>query len=39
MIAMDGSENKSNLGANAILAVSLACAKAAAISKKLQLLQ
>ena len=30
MIDLDGTENKSNLGANAILAVSLACAKAAA---------
>ena len=30
MIDMDGSENKSKLGANAILGVSLACAKAAA---------
>ena len=30
MISLDGSENKSNLGANAILAVSLANAKAAA---------
>ena len=30
MIKMDGSENKSNLGANAILGVSLACAKAGA---------
>lgn len=30
MIELDGSSNKSNLGANAILAVSLACAKAAA---------
>ncbi|KPK86424.1 MAG: enolase [Bacteroides sp. SM23_62_1] len=30
MIELDGSENKSNLGANAILGVSLACAKAAA---------
>lgn len=30
MIEMDGSENKSNLGANAILGVSLAVAKAAA---------
>ena len=30
MIALDGSENKANLGANAILAVSLANAKAAA---------
>ena len=33
MIALDGTENKSNLGANAILAVSLAVAKAAADSK------
>ncbi|MDD3593582.1 MAG: phosphopyruvate hydratase [Candidatus Gastranaerophilales bacterium] len=32
MIALDGSENKSNLGANAILSVSLACARAAANS-------
>lgn len=31
MIELDGTENKSNLGANAILGVSLACAKAAAI--------
>ncbi|MDX5405148.1 MAG: phosphopyruvate hydratase, partial [Bacteroidota bacterium] len=30
MLALDGSSNKANLGANAILAVSLACAKAAA---------
>jgi enolase len=30
MIALDGSENKGNLGANAILGVSLACANAAA---------
>ncbi len=30
MIDLDGSENKANLGANAILGVSLACAKAAA---------
>lgn len=30
MIEMDGSPNKGNLGANAILGVSLACAKAAA---------
>jgi enolase len=34
MIALDGTKNKSNLGANAILAVSLACAKAAAFSQK-----
>ena len=30
MIELDGTENKGNLGANAILGVSLACAKAAA---------
>ena len=30
MIQMDGTENKSKLGANAILGISLACAKAAA---------
>jgi enolase len=30
MIKLDGTENKGNLGANAILGVSLACAKAAA---------
>jgi len=30
LIALDGTENKGNLGANAILGVSLACAKAAA---------
>ena len=39
MIDLDGSENKSNLGANAILAVSLACAKAAAASRGLPLYQ
>jgi len=33
MIELDGTENKSNLGANAILAVSLAAAKAAAQAK------
>ncbi|MFI5263917.1 MAG: phosphopyruvate hydratase, partial [Candidatus Kapaibacterium sp.] len=32
MIALDGTPNKSKLGANAILAVSMACAKAAADS-------
>ncbi len=31
MIALDGSDNKGKLGANAILGVSLACAKAAAL--------
>lgn len=35
--ALDGTENKSNLGANAILAVSLACAKAGAIESNLPL--
>ncbi|MBK4775686.1 phosphopyruvate hydratase [Candidatus Pantoea edessiphila] len=35
MINLDGTENKSNLGANSILAVSLANAKAAAASKNL----
>ena len=30
MIALDGTQNKANLGANAMLAVSLACAKAGA---------
>jgi len=33
LISIDGTENKSNLGANAMLAVSLACAKAAANCK------
>ncbi len=33
LIALDGSPDKSNLGANAILAVSLACAKAAAAER------
>ena len=37
MIDLDGTENKSNFGANAILAVSLATAKAAAASKGLPL--
>ena len=39
MIELDGTENKSNLGANAILAVSLATAKAAAISKNIPLFE
>lgn len=34
LIAMDGTDFKSNLGANAILGVSMAVAKAAALSKK-----
>ena len=37
MIELDGTENKSRLGGNAILGVSLACAKAAATSKGVQL--
>jgi len=37
MIEADGSDNKRNLGANAILAVSLACAHAAAASRGLPL--
>ena len=37
MISMDGTENKSKLGANAILGVSLAMAKAAAKEKKVSL--
>ncbi|MBV9242038.1 MAG: phosphopyruvate hydratase, partial [Acidobacteria bacterium] len=37
MIELDGTENKSKLGANAILAVSLACARAAAAFKRLPL--
>lgn len=37
MIELDGTENKSNFGANAILAVSLAAAKAAAQAKGVEL--
>jgi enolase len=37
MIQLDGTKNKSKLGANAILGVSLAAAKAAALSKRLPL--
>ena len=37
MIETDGTENKSKLGANAMLAVSMACAKATAIEKKMPL--
>ncbi|HEY1745370.1 MAG TPA: phosphopyruvate hydratase [Xanthobacteraceae bacterium] len=37
MIALDGTANKSRLGANAILGVSLAVAKAAAVANKLPL--
>ena len=39
LINLDGTENKKKLGANALLAVSLAAAKAAAISKKKELYQ
>lgn len=39
MFQLDGTENKSNLGANAILAVSLAAAKAAASAQNLPLHQ
>ena len=37
MINLDGSENKSNLGANAILCVSVACLKASALDNDLPL--
>ena len=37
MLELDGTANKSNLGANAVLAVSLACAKAAASAAGLPL--
>jgi len=39
MISLDGTENKSKLGANAILAVSLAVCRAGATAKKLSLYQ
>ncbi|MDW5377325.1 phosphopyruvate hydratase [Halomonas sp. HP20-15] len=37
MLELDGTDNKAKLGANAILAVSLAAAKAAAVSKEVPL--
>jgi len=37
MIAIDGTENKSRLGANAVLAVSMACARASAKALKMPL--
>lgn len=37
LIKLDGTENKEELGANAVLAVSLAVAKAAAVAKKIPL--
>ena len=39
LIELDGTENKGNMGANAMLAVSLAVAKAAAITQSLPLHQ
>jgi len=39
MIELDGTENKKNLGANAILAVSLACARAASMHDEAELFQ
>lgn len=39
MLDLDGTPDKKNLGANAILAVSMACVKAAAASQKLPLYQ
>ncbi|OOR93074.1 phosphopyruvate hydratase [Moraxella caviae] len=39
LIALDGTENKGNMGANAMLAVSLAAAKAAALAQNLPLHQ
>ena len=37
MIKLDGTDNKSSLGANATLGVSLACVRAAALAKKMPL--
>jgi enolase len=39
MIDLDGTDNKSALGANAILSVSLACARAGALSEKMELFE
>ncbi|MDD5336920.1 MAG: phosphopyruvate hydratase [Candidatus ainarchaeum sp.] len=39
MVALDGTENKSNLGSNAMVAVSMAAMKAAAMEKKKQVYQ
>lgn len=39
LIALDGTKDKSRLGANAMLATSIACAKAAALFKNLPLFQ
>jgi enolase len=39
MIELDGTENKSHLGANAILAVSIACLKAGALARRMPFYQ
>ncbi len=39
LLALDGTENKAKLGANAILGVSLACARAGALTEKQELFQ
>ncbi len=39
LLSLDGTENKTNLGANAILSVSIACTRAAAASLNLELYQ
>ena len=36
MIELDGTDNKSHLGANAILAVSIACVRAGAVARRMQ---
>lgn len=37
LLALDGTEDRSHLGVNAIFAVSIACARAASLSKKIEL--
>jgi enolase len=39
LLALDGTENKAKLGANAILGVSLACARAGALTERQELFQ
>ncbi len=39
MIDLDGTKNKKNLGANAILSVSLACARAGSLNNKMELFE
>jgi len=39
MIDLDGTENKSNLGANSILGISMACAKAASLEQNLDVFE